>query len=140
MKKRNEVNIEDVREVEDFMKSYDRLQTYRDKHKKVFETYEELAHEYNERLELAHQMVKQKGISCGPFVETSCSYDGELLHNSVGRDGFMNLGGEIGTKTTFKISKRDVEKAVGMKELESEVAEAARRPRISKPHKVDMPS
>jgi hypothetical protein len=83
-------------------------------HAEVFERYRVLVEKYNAELELAEKIVRARGVSSGPFVNTSVSllYDAKTLCNMLGREVFRSVGGTITTRQVYEVDRDELERAI----------------------------
>jgi hypothetical protein len=130
----------EVKEVSDFLDSLGRLETFRAKHAEVFAEFETLVNEYNQKLEDAERTCRQRQIACGPFdlYNYSVKYDPKALFDMVGHDRFLELGGTIGTESTYAVDKKKLEIKIQQGELPDEVVDGFKKvsPSFHTPEKI----
>lgn len=139
-KKTKVMQPSEVPEVSSFIETLAQLEAFKAQNSDVFEQYEQLVHEYNQRLEAADKTCRQLGISCGPFdlYQYSTSYDPKALYDAVGHDRFLQVGGSIHTEKVYKVDKAKVEVAIQQNQIPDEAIDAFKStsPRYHKPEKV----
>ena len=139
----DEIDITEIPEVLDYMDARERLETFRLTHAKVMEEYAGLCDQYNTTLQAADKAVRERRVSCGPFVlkHFATKYDGEALFNSVGRDLFLQLGGTIEQVPSYNVDRGKLEAAIAQNRVKPEVVAVVRQetPNFSKPPKVVIP-
>jgi len=130
----------EVPEVSSFIETLSQLEAFKAQHGNVFDQYEQLVHEYNQRLEAADKTCRQLGISCGPFdlYNYSTSYDPKALYDAVGHDRFLQVGGSVHTEKVYKVDKAKVEVAIQQNHIPLEAVESFKKvsPRYHMPDKV----
>lgn len=137
-KKVAEVDLSEIPEVVEFLDMQDTIKEFKEEHAAVFAQLEQLTEKYNAVLEQASKAVRDKQVTCGPFVlkHFSTKYDAEALYNAVGRDAFLDMGGKVGSVTTYDLDKGRLEACIAQNKLPPEVVD---RVRTETPnyHKVD---
>lgn len=133
----------EIREVAEFQEAEDRIKAFKDKHVKIFEQFEQLAAEYNQKLEAAEKGVRLRGVSCGSFdlYQWQTTYDAKALYDAVGREKFLQLGGILSTQTVYDVDRGHVGAAVNSGQISDEVIGVfvKNSPRYHKPDKVNIP-
>lgn len=139
----NSKDITEIQEVREFISAQAALIEFKERNAPVFEQFEHLAESYNQRLEAAEKVCRTQGVSCGPFemYQAQTKIDGHALHDSVGRENFVSIGGEINTKVEYKVDKARFEAAVAKGVIPQNVIDrvVSVSPRYHVPNKVEMP-
>lgn len=109
--KAKEVDPTEIPAVADFINARDKLNEFKEENAAVFEVFDELVAEYNTALEKAEKLVRADEVTCGPFVlyQWQTKYDAEKLYDSVGRDEFLRLGGQVKTVPEYSLDKSTFE-------------------------------
>lgn len=143
MQKNSKLKVVDVAEVPEvgaFIDTLAQLELFKAQHSGVFEQYEQIVHEYNQRLEAADKKCRQLGVGCGPFdlYQSSTTYDPKALYDAIGHDRFLQVGGSVHTEKVYKIDKAMVEVKISQNFIPAEAVEAFKKesPRYHKPEKV----
>jgi len=145
MKKKTATKVDPgtVPEVVEFLDAQGAIEDFKNENAAVFEQLAELTDRYNSALEQADKACRSKEVTCGPFVlkHFATKYDAEALYNAVGRDAFLNLGGKIGTATTYDVDKGRLEACIAQNKVPDEVVSHVRKevPNFSKPDKLVIP-
>lgn len=130
----------EIPEVEAFNLAKQDLETFKANNPKFFEILEMLATRYNDTLEAAEKAVRGLKVSAGDFnlYQWANKVDGNGVHDALGRNLFLEMGGSITTNTVYKIDAKAVELALSRKLINAEVAEGlvSREPRYKTPSKV----
>jgi hypothetical protein len=133
-------SVSEVPEVSAFVETLAQLEAFKTQNSMVFDQYEQIVGEYNQKLEAAEKMVRQLGVSCGPFdlYQFNTSYDPKALYDTVGHDRFLQVGGSVHTEKVYKVDKAKVEVAIQQGRVPPEAIEAFKTvsPRYHKPNKV----
>lgn len=131
-----------VQEVMDFMEAEERLSEFKQQHGDMFKQFEELAADYNQKLEAAEKVCRSKQISCGPFdlYQTQTTYDAKVLFDSLGRERFIQVGGVMNTITSYEVDKTRIEASISKSLIPSDVVEIFKKtsPRFHKPSKMEI--
>jgi hypothetical protein len=142
MSKAKEVDPRDIPEVADFIDADDRVKEFKEQYKDVFEQYEQMVSERNDKLEAAEKIVRAHKVTCGPFVlyQYQTKYNAQALYDAVGRDDFLKLGGNIQTVPKYEIDKKAFEAMVAQKKIAPTVVEAVVEisPRYKCPDKLSV--
>jgi hypothetical protein len=111
--KKNVVPASQIKEVELFEATCQKLADLKAINPYFFKLLSDLTTEYNTRLEAAATAVLEQGVSCGPFslLSEAVSYDGEKLHEMLGEKKFNEVG-EVVVKPTYAVDKKRLEQAV----------------------------
>lgn len=124
-------------EVDEFLQAQERYFRWQQQYPQAYKELLELQSEYNATRDAAEKILRAHGKSEGPFVikNSRLSYDAEKLYDEVGKERFLELGGEIATSQTFKIDSTTLQSKIASKKLDPAIVEA-----ISKPvHVFDAP-
>lgn len=139
----NKLSVKEVPEVQEFLDVEQELNSFREQHTDVFEKFDELAAEYNQKLEAADKVVRAKKVSCGPWdlYQEQLRYDAKILFESVGRERFINVGGTMETQTVYGVEKTRIEASIKQGLIPTDVTNQFRKvsARFHKPNKVDLP-
>jgi len=140
--KARHVSISEIPEVSAFIETLAQLEAFKAQNSGVFEQYEQIIGEHNQKLEAADKMVRQLGVSCGPFdlYQYGTSYDPKALYDAVGHDRFLQVGGSNHTEKVYKVDKAKVEVAIQQNQIPNEAVESFKTvaPRYHKPDKVSL--
>jgi hypothetical protein len=133
----------EVPEVIEFLDAQDAMNAFKEEHAPIFEQFRVLAERYNAALQQADKACRSQSVSCGPFdlYQFTTKYDAEALHNAVGRDKFLLLGGKISTQTVYGIDKGRIDACIAQNKILPEVVELVRKetPAYHKPDQVVLP-
>lgn len=107
MGKFNTTDPVEIPAVVDYMDAADKLREFKEEHADVFEAYDFLVQEHNNKLEAAEKVVRAQGVSCGPFdlYQYQTKFDAEKLYDAVQREEFLRLGGKIETVPVYSVDK-----------------------------------
>lgn len=137
-----QVAPEDIPEVVQFLEAKEKLDRMREAYPEIFQQLEEVKEEYNSTLQAAEQAVRGKGVTCGPFIhyQTQIKYDADKLYEAVGREAFLELGGQVKTVATFEIDKAKLEAQIAANKVPADVVKAVKEvsPRYKKPEKISI--
>jgi hypothetical protein len=126
--------------VEEVLVTFEAMKAFKEAHKAIFETFGALAEKYNTAVENAEKVVRAKAVSCGPFdlYQFTVKYDAQKLHDEIGREDFLKVGGKIETSTIYTVDKATIEMSIARQAIPPEVAEAIVKnsPSYHKPEKV----
>jgi len=134
---------EELKKVNHFLEIQDRIEDFKEKHKAVFEQFEELVQEYNTALEDAEKEVRLRGVNCGPFVvcgeQTQVNVD--KLYDELGENNFLTVGGTLETKRVLSVDKKRFAAMVDSNSIPKEVVETcfSRSLKYKVPHKAELP-
>jgi hypothetical protein len=105
-----------------------RINNFMGTHDNIFNTYGELVDEYNAALSKAEKVVREKGISAGPFQISReyDEYDADKLFELVGREEFLKLGGTENTKRVLSVDKVKLRSFIAAGKVPEAVVEAIR--------------
>lgn len=115
---------EEVPEVQEFLEAQEQLEDFKKQHLDIFREYETLVDNYNTKLGAADKTVRSEDVTCGPWdryteVET---VDWQKLFEMVGRDTFLDIGGNIKTQTVYEGNKDKLKKAIAGNQVSAEDA------------------
>lgn len=121
---KNSVTLTTYPEVTEYEQAKASLQGFMQTHETIFETYETLVADYNQKMEAADKLVRSNEVSCSDWdlYSESTKYDPEALYNRMGREGFLQAGGSLETVTKFGIDKKRFDAAVTRGEVPKEIA------------------
>ena len=124
-----EVPLSSIPVVGEFVKAQNALETFKEQHEEVFNEYKMLVEDYNTKLQNAGKVVRQQEVSCGPFIlqHFSTKFEAEKLHGAVGRAVFMEIGGKLGTKTTYDVDRDKLEAAIAQGKLPDDLVESIKK-------------
>lgn len=132
-----------VQHVLEFVEVSKLLDEYKEQHAAVFDGFNTLAEEYNQKLEAAEKTCRSQNISCGPFelYQVSTSYDAKTLFEILGREKFILVGGKISTQTIYEVDKARIEVSIDQKAIAPELIDHFRNvsPKYHKPKKIELP-
>lgn len=99
-----------IPEVGAFLAARDRLDAFTDKHPALMREYERLVEEYNQKLEDADHVCRDRAVSCGPWQidKRQTRYHPERLEKLLGPERFKAIGGTMQTVTQYSIERRHV--------------------------------
>jgi len=80
----------------------------------VFKTYNELIEERNQKLQVADAAMRATEASYGPWncYSEQKRYNAEVLYGHLGQAKFLEIGGSVGTTTTYEIDPQKIEVAI----------------------------
>lgn len=140
MAQAKEVDPRDILEVVEFINANDRLKEFKEEYAEVFEQYDAIVTDRNDKLEAAEKIVRAHKVTCGPFVlyQYQTKYNAQAFYDAVGRDDFLKLGGSIQTVPKYEIDKKAFEAMVAQKKIPVTVIEAVvdTSPRYKCPDKI----
>ena len=117
-----------------------KLDEFKAEHADIFEMYESLVQENNDKLEKAEKIVRAHEVTCGPFVlyQWQKKFDAEKLYDAVQRDEFLRLGGKIETIPVYTIDKNIFEAKMAQSAIPPQVLEVVVKvsPRYKAPDKL----
>jgi hypothetical protein len=135
----------EIEEVAEFQEAEAQLRFFMEQNKKVFDRYEELAGQYNQRRQAADKAVRARGVSCGPWVRFSemVKINWKALYDYLGadKDKFMAVGGKIKRVTEYTGDNKEVDIRIASGEIPEEDAHVFRKisPRYKSPDPVTLP-
>ncbi len=142
-KAHNQIDITEIPEVAAFQDVKQRVNAVREANKPFFDEFDALTEEYNDKLNAAIKATKSRGVSCGDFVlyQFGTKYDWEVLYQSLGHQGFLNVGGKVSQVAEYSGDKARFEAAHKSGQVTDEVYErvVTKQPRFRKPEKVHIP-
>lgn len=135
--------VEEIPEVAAFEEVKQRLQAVRDANVDFFSQLDELSEEYNDKLSAAVRATKAQGVSSGSIIlyQYGTRYDAEVLYQSLGHQGFLNVGGKVSQVAEYTIDKPRFESAHKSGQITDEIYErvVTKQPRFKKPGEVNIP-
>jgi len=128
IKKIEEVPLEAIPEVLDFLDAHENLESFKAQNAPLFEQLSILMETYNAALENADKAVRAKGVNCGPWEQLTptVKYDGEKLYSAVGREDFVRLGGVVRQVNEYVIDKGTIEAAIAANRLPAQIVDLVR--------------
>ncbi len=130
----------DIPEVVEFINADERLKEFRQEYDDVFQQYDAIVTDRNDKLEAAEKIVRAHEVSCGPFdlYSHQTKYDAQAFYDAVGREEFLKLGGNIQTVPKYDIDKKTFEAMVAQKKVAPSVVEVVVTvsPRYKVPSKI----
>lgn len=134
---------EDIPEVAAFEDVKQRMSAVREANAQFFKELDELAEEYNDKLAAAIRATKSQEVSSGDFVlyQFGTKYDAETLYQSLGHQGFLNVGGKVSQIAQYTIDKSRFESAHKSGQITDEIYErvVTKQARFRKPSQVNLP-
>lgn len=131
-------------EVEAFIEAADKYERVKAFYEEAVAALTTVQEEYNSALAAAEKVVREEGLSQGPFQVSSKreKVDAEELHRILGEDRFLAIGGTITTERVYKMDAKVLESKVAIKV----VSAAEVKPAIStsyvyrnKPNPISLP-
>lgn len=112
-KKQIELSVTDDPTLAQFEDARAEICAFMETHNEVFTHFAALADVYNTTLEAAEQTVRAKateyevGVNCGPFKFKNFRtvLNADKLHELVGDDKFLAIGGKIETVPSYSVDK-----------------------------------
>lgn len=136
-------NVNEVFEVEVYLDTKKRIEDFKRRHAPIFEELALLIEEHNAALQQAEQHVRGREIKCGPFdlYQYQTRINAEKLHDAIGRNEFLKLGGVIGTQATYDIDKKALEAKIAQGLVPPSAVSAAVKvtPMYHVPEKLTLP-
>lgn len=136
------VPADQIPEVQHFLEVKDRVERLKEAYPEVFEQLQVLTQDYNQALEAAEKAVRARKVSCGPFnlYQWQTKYDADKLHEELGKEEFLRVGGKIQTITQYEVDKAKLEAHITSGSIPKEVVEEVREvsPRYKKPEKISI--
>ncbi len=113
----NDRPVESVPEVAEYERALAYYRQVREQNKAFFEQFDALVEDLNTKRQAAEKAVRSKSISCGGFhlYQIATKVDADAIYDSIGRDKFLQIGGEEITVIERKISKDAVKAAIAQK-------------------------
>ena len=134
--------VEEIPEVAAFEDVKQRMQGVRAANADFFSQLDALVEEYNDKLSAAIKATKSQEVSCGDFVlyQFGTTYDAETLYQSLGHQGFLNVGGKVSQVANYTIDKARFESAHKSGQITNEVYQRVvkKTSRFRKPDKVQI--
>lgn len=118
-----------IQAVREFEVAEHAVRIHEEQHKQVFEEYKELLEDRNVKRQSADKMVRALDVSCGEWdrYQASVKWDANALHQVLGRDAFLAIGGSIGTELVYGIDKDRAEIAMKTGQLPQNAIDLARK-------------
>jgi hypothetical protein len=119
------VPISDVPEVQKVMDLKMEIDALKGEFPEAFMRFADLIDRYNTAVEDAEKVVRARGITCGPFVNSSATmkYDAKKMYDELGEELFLEVGGKIDTVTTYVVDKETLEPAIQSGKVPEETLE-----------------
>lgn len=137
------VDPEEIPEVVEYLAAKEDLDKYMAEHQEIFAKFRELAEVVNTTRGQADKEVRARDVSCGPWdrYQVQVKYDAEKLYESLGREGFLEVGGKLNTVTTYDCDKSKIQAAITRGDIPKDVAEIVRveTPKYKAPKDIDIP-
>ncbi len=104
----------DFPEVVEFLEAQAALEDFKHDFAPQLATLSKLVERYNAAREQAEKVVRAAEVKCGPFdaYQVTVKYDAEELYKALGRDGFLAVGGSIGSTAKYGLDKGRFEAAL----------------------------
>lgn len=135
-----ELRVEEVPEVQSFIAADAAVESFRTKHKKLFEEFTNLAEYRNSALEAADKILRSKEASCGPFrlINILEKYNAGKLLEEIGEKDFYRVGGVAKQVIEYSLDDSKFLPFVAADEFPEEVLEIVRTriPRFKKIEKI----
>lgn len=139
----NQVPITNVPEVAAFEQAKQQLQSFKAANSQFFDVLDRLVEEYNTRLEAAEKAVRAQQASCGDFdfYQKATKIDGKALHDAVGREVFISIGGTIKMEAAYKVDGKRLQLALAQQRVTKELVEEVTKeePRYHTPKPAVLP-
>ena len=136
------VPVEQIAEVAQFMAAAERLESFKEKHARLFSELAEITADYNQKLEAADKASRQHKVSCGPFTmfQVQRSYDAKSLYDILGQEDFLAVGGTVSTQRVYDVDKPRLNAAVASGKLPKEVLDLVVKetPKYNVPTKISI--
>lgn len=132
-----------MKKVKRYLDAYERIQAFKAEHYELFQEFAQLLQDHNDALEDAEMDVRAQGVNCGPF--TICGevskVDVARLHDELGEEDFLKVGGIIETKPVYTIDKRKFESLAESGSIPKEVVEVvySKTLKFKTPSKAELP-
>jgi hypothetical protein len=140
MARHNEVPIASIPEVDALEQVKSRMKQFVDSNAQLFEWWNELVEEYNDKLQAADKAVRARGVSCGDWSVGSyqTKYDWDYMYERYGRDEFLERGGKLETQQVKSGDKKRVDLQIDSGKMDPEDAGHIRKktPKFSGPKPV----
>ena len=110
----DEAEKQAIKAVKQFETSEKTLDMFVLEHPDVFKTYNALIEERNQKLQVADAAMRATEASFGPWncYSEQKRYNPEVLYGHLGQAKFLEIGGSIGTVTTYEIDPQKIEVAI----------------------------
>lgn len=139
------IDPDEIEEVREFMEAEQMLRSFMEQNAGIFQRYEELAGQYNQRRQAADKIIRAKDVSCGPWIRYSqqVKIDWKALYDYLegDKDKFMSIGGKIGRITQYTGDAKELEVRITAGEIPEDDTAHFRTisPRYKWPNAITMP-
>lgn len=137
------VDPAEVPEVQRFLVAKGNIDRFKAANPMVFTQLEALVEEYNAALQESDKVLRARRTSCGPFdlYSIACKYNAEKLHDELGEESFLKVGGIKSKVTEFSLNEPLFEAMIERGEVPAEVVEVVRTfvPNFHKPKPLLIP-
>jgi hypothetical protein len=113
-------------EVEAFIEAADRYERVKAFYEEAVAALTTVQEEYNSALAAAEKIVREEGLSQGPFQVSSKreKVDGAELHRILGEDQFLAIGGTITTERVYRMDIATLKAKMAIKVVEEAVVKS----------------
>lgn len=136
-------SVKNVPEVVAFEAAKRKLQEFKEANSELFDVLNDLVDRYNTTLEAASKATRGQAVSCGDFelYQTATKINGKALHDAVGRERFLALGGTIKTEFTYKVDKACLQTAMSKQQVAQDIYDkvVGEEPRYHAPKPISLP-
>jgi hypothetical protein len=113
------------------VKAYERvdkaIRTFMSEHTKVFKPFAELLEKLEAKRMIADAAMRSTDASFGPWQRSEQrTYDTVLLHELIGEEKFLELGGTVSEVPVYELEKDKLELAIVAEKIASTVVEKIR--------------
>lgn len=110
----NQLPNTSIPEVADFALAQQQLEAFKQTYQQFFDALAPIVANYNQKLEAADKAVRAKQASCGAWelYQKVTKYDSKALHDAVGRDTFIAIGGSVKHAAGYKVDAKKLLLAV----------------------------
>lgn len=107
-----------------FLSALNKLEDFKNAHRSVFNSLEQLVDEYNEARASLERLAREKGTTVGPFrlLRSIQKVNAEKAYDLLTPEEFEKVGGRIETKRVYEIDKQKFNKAVALGSISKDVA------------------
>lgn len=104
----------EIPEVAAFEEAKNLLKSFKAQNQPVIDKLAEFVEHYNQTREAADKAVRAAGVRCGDFdlYQQVLKTDGEKVLNAVGRELFIQMGGNVKQKSEAKIGVKQLQTAL----------------------------
>lgn len=119
------VPVAEVPEVQKAMDLKFEIDALKGEFPEAFMRLQDLVDRYNAAVEEAEKVVRSRGITCGPFVNSTATmkYDGQKMYDELGEDMFLQVGGSVEKVSNYKVDKDKLEAAITSGKVPEETLE-----------------